>query len=115
MPSSNILRAGAVSLMSALGVIDLAYGSLYAGGNYENIWYVMGAIYIVLAGITALGLQTWLFQPTVLGYALFLSSAWLTSGVSRDPVAYADKAIEVILAISMVQLIRVSRSPNPVS
>ncbi len=115
MPGSNMLKAGAILLMSTVGILDLAYGSLYAGGNYENIWYVMGAIYIVLAGVTALELQPWLFQPTVLGYSLFLFSAWLTSGVSRDPVAYSDKAIEVILAISMVQLIRMSRNPNPIS
>jgi hypothetical protein len=108
MTSSNSLRAGAISLMSALGVLDLAYGSLYAGGNYENIWYVMGAIYLVLAGVTALEIEPSLFQATVLGYAIFLFFAWLTSGVSRDPVAYSDKAIEVILAINMMQLIRIT-------
>jgi hypothetical protein len=108
MLSSNSLRAGAISLMSALGVLDLAYGFLYAGGNYENIWYVMGAIYLALAGVTALEIEPWLLHPIVLGYSLFLFFAWLTSGVSRDPVAYSDKAIEVLLAISMMQLIRIT-------
>lgn len=108
MPGSNTLRLGAISLMLALGILDLAYGFLYAGGNYENIWYVMGAIYLVLAGVTALEIEPGLTQPIVLGYSLFLFFAWLTSGVSRDPVAYSDKAIEVILAISMIQLIRIT-------
>lgn len=106
MMYSRSLRAAAILLMSALGLIDLAYGFIYAGGNYENIWYVMGAIYLILAGVMVLEVEPWLFQPIVLGYSLFLFFAWLTSGVSRDPIAYGDKAIEVILAISMVQLIR---------
>jgi hypothetical protein len=89
-------------------LLDLAYGFLYAGGNYENIWYVMGAIYLALAGATAMEIEPWLIQPIVLGYSIFLFFAWLTSGVSRDPVAYGDKALEVILAISMLQLIRIT-------
>ena len=108
MPSSKLLGTGAVILLLVLGLLDLSYGFLYAGGNYENIWYVMGAIYLVLAGVTALEIEPRLTQPIVLGYSLFLFFAWLTSGVSRDPMAYGDKAIEVILAISMIQLIRVT-------
>jgi hypothetical protein len=110
MPDSRVLRAAAVLLMSVLGVVDLSYGFLYAGGNYENIWYVMGAIYFLLAGIMALEIELWLFEPIILGYSLFLFFAWLTSGVSRDPIAYADKALELVLAVSMVQLIR-NRTP----
>jgi hypothetical protein len=108
MLSSKMLRAEAILLMAALGVLDLAYGFLYAGGNYENIWYVMGALYIVFAGVTALDIEPWLFQPIVFGYSVFLLFAWLTAVVSRDPIAYIDKAIETILAISMIQLIRVT-------
>jgi hypothetical protein len=101
-----LLRGATISLMTALGVLDLAYGFLYAGGNYENIWYVMGAIYLVLSGTMILEIEPWLFQPIILGYSFFLFFAWLTSGVSRDPVAYGDKALEVILAITVIQLIR---------
>jgi hypothetical protein len=108
MVSSKMLRGAVVVLLSVLGVLDLVYGFLYAGGNYENIWYVMGAIYIVLAGVVVLEIEPPLFRPIVLGYSILLFFAWLTSGVGRDPVAYADKAIEAVLAISALQLIRIS-------
>ena len=113
MVSSNMLRGAVVLLLSVLGVLDLVYGFLYAGGNYENIWYIMGAIYIVLAGVMVLEIEPVLFRPIVLGYSILLFFAWLTSGVGRDPVAYADKATEVVLAISALQLIRISH-PAPV-
>ncbi len=108
-----MLRGAVVFLLLVLGVLDLVYGFLYAGGNYENIWYVMGAIYIVLAGVIVLEIEPLLFRPIVLGYSILLFFAWLTSGVGRDPVAYVDKAIEVVLATSAMQLIRVSH-PTPV-
>ncbi len=107
-----MLRGAVVLLLSVLGVLDLVYGFFYAGGNYENIWYIIGAIYIVLAGVIVLEIEPLLFRPIVLGYSLLLFFAWLTSGVGRDPVAYADKVIEVVLAISALQLIRISH-PTP--
>ena len=110
MASSNMLRGAVALLLSVLGVLDLVYGFFYAGGNYENIWYVMGAIYIVLAGVLILEIQPLLSRPIVLGYPILLFFAWLASGVGRDPVAYADKAVEVILAISAIQLIRISHA-----
>ena len=100
-----MLRGTASILLLATGLIDIPYGWFYVAGYASYIWYAMGAVYIATAGVLAMNLRRRAFQPWALAYTLFLLSAWATGG-SRDIVAYADKAIEVVLAINLVLLVR---------
>jgi len=93
-------------------MIDLYYGNSYAG-FYENLWYVMGGIYILAAIVIAANIEPHFSQLLVFGYALFLWSLWATTaletGAGLDVIAYTDKAIEAVLAVNMVLLFRTTR------
>jgi hypothetical protein len=93
-------------------MIDLYYGNSYAG-FYENLWYVMGGIYVFAAIIIASDIESHFSQLLVFGYALFLWALWATTalvtGAGLDAIAYTDKAIEAILAVNMLLLFRSSR------
>ena len=106
------LRWTGVALLLITGIIDLYYGNSYAG-FYENLWYVMGGIYIFAAIVIAANIEPHFSQLTVFGYALFLWSLWATTaletGAGLDAVAYADKAVEAVLAINMALLFRSTR------
>ena len=106
------LRWTAVVLLLATGILDLYYGNSFAG-FYENLWYVMGGIYIFAALVIAANLEPHFSQLTVFAYTLFLWSLWATvaleTGTGLDGVAYADKAIEAVLAVNMALLFRSSR------
>ena len=113
----KFLRWSAVALLLVTGIIDLYYGNSFAG-FYENLWYVMGGIYIFAAIVIAANIEPRFSQLTVFAYTLFLWSVWATvaleTGTGLDAVAYADKAIEAVLAVNMVLLFRNSRiSLNP--
>ncbi|HEX4920361.1 MAG TPA: hypothetical protein VFV92_06425 [Candidatus Bathyarchaeia archaeon] len=99
-------------LLLVTGTIDLYYGNSYAG-FYENLWYVMGAIYIFAAIVIAANVEPHFSQLTVFAFALFLFSLWATTaletGAGLDVVAYADKALEVLVAVNMLLLFRSSR------
>ncbi|SRR6266567_1784164 len=99
------LRWTAAILLLITGLIDVPYGWFFVAGYASYIWYAMGVVYIATAGVLAMNLRRRAFQPWALAYTLFLLSAWATGG-SRDIVAYADKAIEVVLAINLVLLVR---------
>ncbi len=99
------LRWTAAALLVAAGLIDIPYGWVYVAGFASYLWYAMGAIYVLIAGMMALNVRPQIVQPLALAYGLFLLSAWATGG-SRDNVAYLDKAIEVVLAVNLVVLIR---------
>jgi hypothetical protein len=107
------LRWLAVGLLLAVGIIDLYYGNSFAG-FYENLWYVMGGIYIFAGLVIAANIEPRFSQLTVFAYTLFLWSVWATvaveTGTGLDVVAYADKAVEAILAINMAVLFRSSRA-----
>jgi hypothetical protein len=107
------LRWTAVALLLVTGMIDLYYGNSYAG-FYENLWYVMGGIYVFAAIIIAADIESHFSQLLVFGYALFLWALWATtalvSGAGLDAIAYTDKAIEAILAVNMLLLFRNSRT-----
>ncbi len=109
------LRWTAVALLLITGVIDFYYGNSTAG-FYENLWYVTGGIYIFAALVIAANIEPRFSQLTVFAYTLFLWSVWATvaaeTGTGLDVVAYADKAIEVVLAVNMVLLFRSSRGPS---
>jgi hypothetical protein len=102
----------AVGLLLGVGIIDLYYGNSFAG-FYENLWYVMGGIYLFAALIIAANIEPRFSQLTVFAYTLFLWSVWATvaleTGTGLDAVAYSDKAVEAILAVNMVLLFRTSR------
>src|SRR5437899_6504224 len=106
------LRWLAVGLLLFVGIIDLYYGNSFAG-FYENLWYVMGGIYIFAAIVIAANIEPHFSQLTVFAYALFLWSLWATTaletGAGLDAVAYADKAVEAVLAINMALLFRSTR------
>jgi len=106
------LRWTGAVLLLATGMLDLYYGNSFAG-FYENLWYVMGGIYIFAAIIIAANIEPHFSQLTVFAYTVFLWSLWATvaleTGTGLDAVAYADKAIEVFLAVNMVLLFRSSR------
>src|SRR6266568_9476935 len=106
------LRWTAVLLLLVIGAIDLYYGNSYAG-FYENLWYVMGGIYIFAGLVIEANIEPHFSQLLVFGYALFLWALWATTaletGAGLDVVAYTDKAIEAVLAVNMVLLFRTTR------
>jgi len=108
----KLVRWSAVALLLVTGIIDLYYGNSFAG-FYENLWYVMGGIYIFAALVIAANIEPHFSQLAVFAYTLFLWSVWATvavgTGTGLDVVAYADKAIEAVLAVNMVLLFRSSR------
>jgi hypothetical protein len=106
------LRWTAVALLIITGIVDFYYGNFNAG-FYENLWYVTGGIYIFAAIIIAANIEPHFSQLAVFAYSLFLLSVWATvaleTGTGLDGVAYADKAVEAILAVNMLLLFRSSR------
>jgi hypothetical protein len=106
------LRWAAVALLLITGIIDFYYGNSNAG-FYENLWYVTGGIYVFAAIIIAANIEPRFSQLMVFAYTLFLWSVWATvaleTGTGLDAVAYADKAVEAVLAVNMVLLFRNSR------
>ena len=106
------LRWTGVALLLATGILDFYYGNSFAG-FYENLWYVMGGIYVFAAIVIAANIEPRFSQLTVFAYALFLWSLWATVALETrtglDAVAYADKAIEAFLAVNMMLLFRSSR------
>ncbi len=114
MRSRSTIRWTSTILAIITGAINFYYGNTYAG-FYENLWYVMGGIYIFAAIVLAANVMPNFVQPTVFGYALFLLSLWAVSailtGAGLDLVAYADKAVEGLLALNLALLIRKSRIP----
>lgn len=106
------LRWTAVALLLVTGIIDLYYGNSFAG-FYENLWYVMGGIYVFAAIVIAANVEPRFSQLAIFAYALFLWSLWaaaaLETGTGLDMVAYADKAVEAVLAVNMALLFRSSK------
>ena len=113
----NLLRWTGVALLLVVGALDLYYGNSYAG-FYENLWYVMGGIYIFAAIIIAADMESHFSQLLVFAYALFLWALWattaLSAGAGLSPVAYLNKALEAVLAVNMALLLRNSRMTRPV-
>src|SRR5207247_8616102 len=107
------LRWLAVGLLLVVGVIDLYYGNSFAV-FYENLWYVMGGVSIFAAIVLAANIEPRFSQLTVFAYTLFLWSVWATvaleTGTGLDAVAYADKAVEAVLAVNLALLFRSSRA-----
>ena len=107
------LRWTAVGLLLLTGIIDFYYGNSNAG-FYENLWYVTGGIYVFAALVIAANIEPKFSQLAVFAYTLFLWTVWATvalqTGTGLDAVAYADKAIEAILAINVVLLFRSTRA-----
>src|SRR5438128_8542153 len=112
MMRMKLLRWTGVVLLLATGILDFYYGNSFAG-FYENLWYVMGGIYIFAAIVIAANIEPHFSQLTVFAYAVFLWSLWATTaletGAGLDGVAYADKAVEAVLAINMDLLLRSTR------
>jgi hypothetical protein len=108
----KLLRWTAVALLLITGIIDFYYGNSNAG-FYENLWYVTGGIYLFAAIIIAANIEPRFSQLSVFAYTLFLWSVWATvaleTGTGLDAIAYADKAVEAVLAVNMVLLFRTSR------
>ena len=106
------LRWTAVALLIITGSIDFYYGNFNAG-FYENLWYVTGGIYIFAAIIIAANVEPRFSQLTIFAYTLFLWAVWATvaleTGTGLNTVAYADKAVEAILAVNIALLFRSSR------
>jgi hypothetical protein len=112
MRSRTTLRWTSTTLAVLTGAINFYYGNTYAG-FYENLWYVMGGIYIFAALVLAANVMPNFVQPTIFGYALFLLSLWavgaLLTGAGLDVVAFVDKALEALLAFNIGLLIHRSR------
>jgi len=112
MRSRSTLRWTSTTLAVITGAINFYYGNTFAG-FYENLWYVMGGIYIFAAIVLAANVMPNFVQPTIFGYALFLLSLWavgaLLTGAGVDAVAFVDKGVEALLAVNMGLLIQKSR------
>src|SRR5947209_4635990 len=110
----TILRWSAVSLLFVVGLIDIYYGNFYAG-FFENLWYVMGSIYIFTGAVIAANFEPRFTQPAVFGYAIFLFALWATTALGTvaalDTVPYVATAIEASLVVTMPLLIRSPRTP----
>ena len=115
---ATMLRWSAVGLLFVTGLIDIYYGNFYAG-FFENLWYVMGSIYIFTAAVIAANFEPRFAQPAVFGYAIFLFVLWATTalgtGAGLDTIAYLDKAIEALLVVNMAVLIRRSGTLRPLT
>ena len=107
------LRWTSVGLLLLTGIIDFYYGNSNAG-FYENLWYVTGGIYVFAALVIAANIEPKFSQLAVFAYTLFLWTVWATVALETrtglDSVAYADKAIEAILAANMLLLFRSTRA-----
>ncbi len=103
------LRWTASIVLLVSGLIDIPYGWFYVAGFASYLWYAMGAIYILMAGMIAINIRPRVFQPLALGYSVFLLAAWATGG-ARDIVAILDKLIEAVAAVNLVLLIRMTWS-----
>jgi hypothetical protein len=107
-----LLRWSAVGLLSIIGFLDIYYGNSFAG-FFENLWYLMGGVYIFTAGVIAVNFEPRFSQPAAFGYAIFLFVLWATTaiatGAGLDIIAYLDKAIEAVLVVNMAFLVRKSR------
>ncbi|MCS4540480.1 MAG: hypothetical protein HYU03_07315 [Thaumarchaeota archaeon] len=126
------LRWLAVLLLLATGIVHTLYGAYYVGGTTQasggyggyagdggssyggqsatpggisTVFYVMGAIYFIGVVLLALNHRPRLFQLLALIYTLLLLIIWGVAG-ARDTIAFLDKAIEVILIINLVVLLR---------
>jgi len=110
-----MLRWTAVALLFIIGFLNIYYGNFYAG-FFENLWYVMGAIYVFTAAVIAANFEPRFSQPAVFGYAVFLFSLWATTafatGAGLDIIAYLDKAIEAVLIVNVALLVRKSRNSS---
>ncbi len=110
-----MLRWSATALIFATGLLDIYYGNSFAG-FFENLWYVMGSIYIFTAAVIAAKFEPRFAQPAVFGYAILLFVLWATTalgtGAGLDTVAYLDKAIEALLVVNMALLIRNTHRPS---
>src|SRR2546428_490352 len=95
------------------------FDAIVHAGFFENLWYVMGSIYIFTGAVIAANFEPRFTQPAVFGYAIFLFALWATTalgtGAGLDTVAYVDKAIEALLVVNMALLIRSSRNPSALS
>src|SRR5438046_4758756 len=95
------LRWTGVALLLVTGIIDLYYGNSYAG-FYENLWYVMGGIYIFAAIVIAANIEPHFSQLTVFAYALFLWSLWATTapdtGAGLDAADSCEKGVAAVFA-----------------
>lgn len=104
----NVLRWTAVALILVVGGLDIYYGN-YNAGFWENLWYVMGGIYIFAALIIAADIESHFSQLLVFAYSIFLLALWATTaleaGAGLTPVAYLDKALEAVLAVNMALLL----------
>src|SRR6266702_6385583 len=113
--TSAMLRWSAVGLLFVVGLIDIYYGNFYAG-FFENLWYVMGSIYIFTGAVIAANFEPRFTQPAVFGYAIFLFVLWATTALRTraglHTVAYVDKAIEASLVVNMSLLMRSSCSTS---
>jgi hypothetical protein len=116
MKAPTMLRWSAVGLLFIIGFLDIYYGNFYAG-FFENLWYVMGGIYIFTGAVIASNFEPRFAQPAVFGYAVFLFVLWATTalatGAGLDTIAYLDKAIEAVLILNMALLFRNFRRMIP--
>ena len=108
----STLRWTAVALILLVGGLDIYYGN-YNAGFWENLWYIMGGIYIFAALIIAADIETHFSQLLVFAYAIFLFALWATTaigaGAGLSPVAYLVNGLEAILAVNMALLLGSTR------
>ena len=112
----NALRWSAVALILVVGALDIYYGN-YNAGFWENLWYVMGGIYIFAALVIAADIESHFSQLLVFAYAIFLFALWATTalgaGAGLSPIAYLVNALEVVLVVNMALLLRSTRTTKP--
>ena len=123
------LLPAALVLAIATGVFHIYIGALNLAGmnpavpvearTPSGVGFVgMGVIYLVGVGLIATNVKRSLWTKVGLGYAIVLIAAWAAAAAAdfpgtREPFAYVDKVIEVVLVVLLVKMVRDSRAPAP--
>ena len=98
----------AIILTVATGVIhaSIGIGSLGEGeSTVAGIFLAMAVPYFAGATLLYTGFRPRLTVGAGLAYTILLLLAWAVAG-TRSPLAYMDKAIELVLAVLLVMLLR---------
>jgi hypothetical protein len=116
MASGKGLLGGIVVLALATGIFHLFWASLlfqFGDALLGTLFVGMGIIYLVGVGLTAANVKRDLWYRVGAGYVALLLVAWAYTAAfdpeptaARDPLAFLDKVVEVVLLVLLVLAVR---------